>query len=1043
MEPSNPNVANLPAESFCSSCGTPLHVSGLGLLCPACLLERLIYEGGTDTPIEATPFGDYELLEELGRGGVGVVYRAWHKKLERTVALKMLLGGPFASPELTERFSREVKMVARLRHPGIVGLYETGEVEGVRFFTMELVEGRTLAALVRDGPISVSRACAYVRKAALAVAHAHEQHVLHRDIKPSNILVDPFDEPRVADFGLARLWLDGAEATVNVGQMGSPPYMAPEQVSITREVVGPAADIYALGAVLYHLLTGRPPHQGSRIEEVLAHVRDAPVAALSLLNPSIPRDLETICMKCMEREPGRRYLSAQDLAADLKRFESGEPVRARPVGAWGQAWRWSRRNRTLAATLTALILALAAVATDVAVQAVHNRRERQRLELEAYVTGMQAGSYAANEGDYPLARSYLSALLPPPGGTDLRGVEWRLFWAATASQAERVLHPHGMAIEQLAFAPDGQHLATNSLDGVANLIDLVKGTDPKPADLSAGGGWALAFDPTNKTCYIGVRSADGASSTVLQESLATRKTLWSTPGWRASLSRDGSRMAVTLGQPFPWVPASGGVDIWDTANYEKRFHIEGNYRAAALSPDGMQVALVPNDNSIRLRSLAENRELAKLSTEGPQAAVSFSPDGSSVASCGQGEASLWRVADGSLVARLPHPWLRVWSVAFSPDGTRLATTCSDRAVRIWDATSGKLVRILRGHADEVWSAAFSPDGSKLATGGKDGSVLLWPMNSAVETKDVAYKGWSRPLFSPDGEMLVLREGGASPRAQIVRSGRPIQRSPEGWAACGVSQDGLRLLLWSAEETPSLRWWDMGRSEFGAAFVGAMDLGGNLLIQTGLSWDGGRVFQLTRDWDLVVWTPEGGSPLRRMALPKSSSALRSMTLSRGARWFAWSFVDGSDIWLADVDSGTIRALRGHRNTVNSVVFSPDGSQLASAGSDGSVRLWDCKSGTAIGVFTGHLESADDVAFSPDGRTLVSLGALQSIKFWSLLTRHELATIAMPEAGSFLALSPDGHHLAVTLGDLESGEDRGARELEAPEEKPLKREPEPGF
>src|ERR1019366_10017359 len=185
MESPDPQPAVTPApQAFCSNCPPPLPSTGLGLLCPACLMERLIFEGGMDTPVEARPFGDYQLLEELGRGGVGVVYRAWHSKLERTVALKMLLGGPFASPELTERFGREVKMVARLRHPGIVALYETGEVEGVHFFTMELVEGRTLASLVRDGPLPSARACSYVRRAALAVAHAHEHHVLHRDLKP-------------------------------------------------------------------------------------------------------------------------------------------------------------------------------------------------------------------------------------------------------------------------------------------------------------------------------------------------------------------------------------------------------------------------------------------------------------------------------------------------------------------------------------------------------------------------------------------------------------------------------------------------------------------------------------------------------------------------------------------------------------------------------------------------------------------------------------------------------------------------------------------
>jgi len=1031
MESSYPRTADPQApQALCSSCATPLHSTGLGLLCPACLIERLLSEGGTGTPVEARPFGDYQLLEELGRGGVGVVYRAWHSTLERTVALKMLLGGPFASPELTERFGREVKMVARLRHPGIVALYGAGEVDGIRFFTMELVEGRTLASLVRDGPIAFGRACTYIRKAALAVAHAHGQHVLHRDLKPSNILIDPSDEPRVADFGLARVWQDGAEPTVNVSQMGSPPYMAPEQVSGGQEGVGPAADIYGLGAVLYHLLTGRPPHQGSRMEEVLMHVRDAPVVAPGLLNPSVPRDLGTICMKCLEKEPARRYATAADLAADLARFERGEPVRARPVGPWGRVWRWSRRNRSLAAVLAVLATVLLAGAAEVVRQAVHNRRERERLELEAYATGMQAASFAVNEGDYPLARSYLAAAAPAPGRADLRGFEWRMLWAATAPQARRVLQPHRMAVEMLAFSPDGRWLATNSLDGTAGMFDATARGAAPPAGLGEGGGWALAFTPREDACYVGAKGVAGAPGTVRRVELATAQTLWSTPGWRASLSRDGSRLAVDLGQPLPWAPASGGVDIWDTATDSRILRIGGDFRAAALSPDGRQAALAPGDATVRVWDTVGNRELARLATGGPQAAVEFSPDGRFLASCGQGEASLWRAADRALVAKLPHPWLRVWALAFSPDGTRLATTCSDRAVRIWDTSDGRCVRTLRGHADEVWSVAFSPDGRTLASGAKDGSVMLWPAGPGAEPGDLAYHGWARPLFSPDGKTLILREGGPAPRALIERHDRPAERGPEGWAACGFSADGSRLLLWSANESPPLRWWDMGRPGFGAAFEEAEDLGGHLLSQTGLSSDGGRVFQLVGDRTLRIWDGAGGAPILRLRLPGGPSALRSMALSRDGRWFAWSQVDGSTFWLADIATGRIRELSGHRNTVNSVVFSPAGDTLASASSDGSVRLWDCLGGSAVAVFAGHPESADDVTFSPDGRTLASLGTFQSLRFWYLPTRRELVTVALPEAGSFLSFSPDGHRLAVTLGDLQSGEDRGARVFEAP-------------
>ena len=992
-------------------------------------METLISVASPETPEDARRFGEYQLLEEIGRGGVGAVYRAWHARLERTVALKMLLGGAFAGPEITARFEREVKMVARLRHPGIVGLFESGETEGIRYFTMELVEGRTLASIVRDGPLSPKRASAYVRKAAIAVGHAHDHLILHRDLKPSNILVDLFDEPKVADFGLARLWTSTPEQTVGTTAMGSPPYMAPEQISGPGDTTGPRTDVYALGAVLYHLLTGKPPHQGASVEEVLAHVRAEAVAAPRLLNPSVPRDLETICLKCLEKDPARRYNSALDLSDDLARFERGEPVQARPVGAWGHAWRWSRRNRLLAGALATLFLVLLAGAVGVGVQAARNQREQQRLEVERYVTGVESSSLAAAAGDYPLSRSTLSSIAPPATRSDLRGFEWRLLWAMTASQAERTFHPHRQAIAQVAFFPDGRRLATNSFDQTAGWFDGAPDSGSSLHGLGPGGGWTLALTPSGTACYVGTNASSDMPGRVRLVDIATGATLWSVIGWRASLSSDGTRLAVTLGQPLPWAPAHGGAEIWNTVTRERLLTLEGDFRSVAISPDGTLAALAASDNSVRLRSAIDGRELARLETSGPQATVALSPDGSFVASSGLGEASLWRVADHSLVARLPHPWLRVWSVAFSPDSSLLATTCSDRAVRLWDTKGGTVPRILRGHPDEVWSAAFSPDGKVLASGGKDGSLMLWSVNSQRESSDIPCRGWSRPLFSGDGNTLVLTETGSAPTAHIQRAGRAEMRGPAGWCACGISRDGSQLLLWSAETSPFLRLWDIGRRTFGASFQDAEDMGGHLAIQSGLSGDGSRIFQLTKDGKLVIWDASGGSPKRSLQVLQGSFALRAAVISPDARWFGWSLTDERRSWIADIATGAIRVLLGHREMINSIAFSPSSSEMATASSDGSVRLWDCAGGLAVAELAAHPESADDVAYSPDGRTLATLGTFQSLKLWHLGTHRELLTMAMPEAGSFLAFSPDGHRLAVTLGDPDSGGDRGARVLEA--------------
>ncbi len=302
--------------------------------------------------------GDYELLEEIDRGGMGVVYRARQLSLGRTVALKMILGGGPGSAAGGRRLRNEAEAAARLQHPGIVAIYEVGEWQGQPFFSMEHVAGTTLAALVREHPLPAARAAHYVEAVARAVQHAHENGVLHRDLKPSNVLIGADDRPRVTDFGLARQARADDRLTATGEVLGTPNYMPPEQASDKHGPVGAASDVYALGAVLYELLTGRPPFQAeTRFDTLLLVLHNDPVPP-SRLNPKVPRDLETVCLKCLHKEPLRRYPTAAALAEDLGRFRRGEPVRARPVGAGERAARWCRRNRAVTALVAGLFLAL-------------------------------------------------------------------------------------------------------------------------------------------------------------------------------------------------------------------------------------------------------------------------------------------------------------------------------------------------------------------------------------------------------------------------------------------------------------------------------------------------------------------------------------------------------------------------------------------------------------------------------------------------------------------------------------------------------------
>ncbi len=298
----------------------------------------------------------YEVKEVVGHGGMGIVYKAWDLRLKRAVALKMILAGAYARPEELERLLREAEAVAGLRHANIVQVYEVGDVDGRPYFTMEFVEGGSLAQKMTGTPQPARQAAALVADVAEAVEVAHQKGIIHRDLKPGNILLAPDGTPKLTDFGLARRLQGDGGLTLSGAAVGTPSYMAPEQAQGRKDLIGPATDIYSLGALLYDLLTGRPPFRAESGAATLQQVvADDPVPP-ARLNPRVPRDLETICLKCLNKEPPRRYASARALADDLRRFERGEPIAARPLGPLGRLARWARRRPTAAALSVALVI---------------------------------------------------------------------------------------------------------------------------------------------------------------------------------------------------------------------------------------------------------------------------------------------------------------------------------------------------------------------------------------------------------------------------------------------------------------------------------------------------------------------------------------------------------------------------------------------------------------------------------------------------------------------------------------------------------------
>jgi hypothetical protein len=554
---------------------------------------------------------------------MGVVFKARQLRLNRIVALKLILSGQFASKQEVLRFRSEAEAAANLRHPNIVAIYETGEANGQHFFSMEYVPGRNLADIVRDGPLPAMRAARYAEVIARAIHYAHQQGTLHRDLKPSNVLIDGDDQPRITDFGLAKKLRGDFGLTVTGQALGSPNFMPPEQSSGKSTAVTPAADVYGIGAILYHALTGRPPFQAETMEEVLRALHDKEPVSPRLLNTSVSRDLETICLKCLQKDPAKRYASALELADELRRFLRDESIHSRPIGQAERFWRWCRRKPVVASLSAAVAIVVIAGLAGMAWQGRARARALVETRRLLYASDMGVGQQAWESANIEVLRDLLNQHQPKPGEADWRGFEWRLLWSWQRDDDRSVLFPHPGAYS-ISYSADGTFIATLSF----HLARVWRADDlhPKIPEAEFDGAEAIAFSPQGHLLAI----------STMKEGLhfwdaRTKRTIGRVRGatnWAhfMKFSSDGSKLATAT--------FNGSVRLWKMPEgtlHQKLKNLSAT-RALAFSPDARYLA-VPTENGLQLWDVEAGRMHRELNEgeAGKHLRGAFSPDSRTLA----------------------------------------------------------------------------------------------------------------------------------------------------------------------------------------------------------------------------------------------------------------------------------------------------------------------------------------------------------------------------------------------------------------------------